>query len=402
MNPAASEDEKASKKRILFATIAAGNSHVSTAEALSEALETYFPDCFDLRISEIMVEFGFERFDSLHKATWRRALQHPWTVVWGQRLIDRFPQGTVSFHRWLLRDLAMRAANQLNADPPDLIVVNHGWLTVALTASQQQFGLKVPVLTYETSTVNANALWADVDAERFVVGSPLSKKRLVGFGVRPEKIDVVGYPVRQAFLHAPSKEAARAQLGLDNHFTCLITLGGEGMGGDPFIITRALQELTPRAQVVVITGRNRELRARLEALPEIPRLIVRGFVDDMASYIAASDVVIAKTGPATVFETLAVGRPIIAPMRSGGVENKLIEILERQHLGKYAPTLPELLAIIDHYRHDPAALAAVSRKAVALDFRGMAKRLARYIAHYAMTQEVDPRTHGAGLGTLVQ
>lgn len=385
---------------VLFATIAAGGSHVSTAEAMSQALTQAYPGSFSTSVMEPMIDYGFVELDRRHKEGWRRALRHPWTIVWGQRLIDALPAATAAFHRRLLQEFAERAAQELAEIRPALVVVNHGWLTIALTLAQRQFGLKVPVLTFETSTLNANALWAEPRAERFVVASPMSKRRLMGFGVPGSRIDVVGYPVRQAFLSAPGKAEARRSLALDETFTCLVTLGGEGVGGTPEAVLDALGD-DPTLQVVVVTGRNEPLRRRLAGFEKrLPKLRVLGFVEQLADYMAACDVVIGKSGPATVFETLAVGRPLLAPMRFGTAENKMIGLLERHHLGRLVLTPAELRSEICAYRHDPDRLERVRLGAAGLDFPGMADRMGRYLGHYARTRQPAEDACGDGLELL--
>ncbi len=386
----------AQHKKILFATIAAGGSHVSSAQAMKEALEARYPERFGLELYEPMKAYGFEALDTRHKESWRWALAHPWTVVWGQRVIDSVPRVSVAFHRRMLRPFAARAAEVLRKDPPALIVVNHGWLTVAFTMSQRHFGLDVPVLTFQTSTLDVTALWADPDAERFLVGSPVAKSGLVKLGVSGDKIDVVGYPVRRSFLEAPGKTQARAALGLQDTFTCLVSLGGEGVGGNPVEVVAALRTL-PHVQVVVIAGRNEALKEALEPWSADPLVRVEGFVDNMADFVAACDLVIGKTGPAAVFEALAVGRPVLATRRSGGVENLFIRFLETKGLGRYTPTTDTLLETVRAYQASPETLDDVAARAAALDFPGMSARVADYLAHYALTGEPDLSLRGEGV-----
>ena len=389
--------EPASERRptILFATIAAGGSHVSTAHALSEAVECHYPGQFELSVREPMLDYGFDELDRNHKEGWKRALRHPWTIVWGQVLIDALPGLTRSFHRRLLREFARRAAHELQRDPPDLVVVNHGWLMIAYTLAQRSFGLAVPVVTFETSTINANALWAEPEAERVIVASPESKRRLMRFGLPESRVDVVGYPVRQAFLDPPGRAEARSRLGLADTFTCLVSLGGEGVGGAPTRVAEALLALDG-VQVVVVTGRNEELRRELTRLGH-PRLVVVGFVEQMALYLAASDVVIGKPGPATVFEAFAVGRPLLSPMRSGTVENKMSDLLAEHGLGGFRAQLTELVQEVAAYRDRPELLREAAARAARLDFRGMAERLARYLVSYARTGRPDEGVCGNGV-----
>ena len=386
-----------STPRILFATIAAGGSHVSSAQAMSEAVVKHVPHS-DTSVTELMIDLGFEKFDRRHKEGWKRALRNPWSIVWGQALVDRFPYLTVTLQRWFLREFAKCAAERLKQDRPDLIVVNHAWLAVALTLAQTEYDLDIPILTFETSPINTNGLWADRRAERFMVGSAVSKERLIRFGVLAERIDVVGYPVRHAFLEAPPAREARERLGLADRFTVLVALGGEGEGGAPEIVIETLRNLDPSLQVVVIVGRNQALKEVLEgSYSNMPHLHVEGFTDRMATFVAASDVTIAKTGPATVCEILAVGRPIIAPSRYGGDENVLIDILDREGLGHYAPDPRRLADAVQTYRDSSSARAAFARKVEALDFRGMSERVGSYICHYASTRTVDTNVIGRGL-----
>ncbi|MBN2553927.1 MAG: glycosyltransferase [Spirochaetales bacterium] len=384
---------------ILFATVAAGGSHVSTAQAMKEAIETHYPGRYRLEISEIMVEYGFRDLDRRHKALWRLALQHPWSIWLVQGVIDALPQISVPVQKLMLRSFSRRAARRLSRPPrPDLVIVNHGPLTLGLTQAQRKFGLQVPVVTFETSTRNANALWAAPDTERFITASRASQHRLHRLGVPMDRIDVVGYPVRQAFIHAPSKAVARKAIGLEEASTCLVSLGGEGLGAEPEQLIKALKRHDEGMQIVVIAGRNRELRERLERLAAgMRRVHVRGFVDDMALYVAASDIVVGKSGPATVYETLAVGRPLLSPQKFGPSESRLLRVLERLGVGGYFPDVERLSAEATRYLGCPAALQRVHRISRAFDFAGMAERLARYITHYAKHGEPDPDAVGRGL-----
>ena len=383
---------------ILFATIAAGGSHVSSAEAMAQAVEAAYPSRYKLHISDLMKDFGFERFDAQHKRSWQNALSRPWTVVWGQRLIDSVPRVTVRVQRLMLRAFAERAAALLKEQRPKLVVANHGWLTTALTLGQRRYGLDVPVLTFQTSTLDASALWAEPEVERIVLGSSVAKERLVRLGVGRKKIDVVGYPVKQAFLQVQDKACSRKALGLENCFTCLVSLGGEGVGGRPHDLLRTLRELDFPVQIIVIAGRNVTLERELAALAaHDPLLHVEGFVNNMADFVAASDVVIGKTGPAAVFESLAVGRPVLAPHRTGSIESQMTYFLERRALGRYVPNAAALREAVSHYHAHPEHLQHIEKRSSALDFPGMTEHMAHYIAHYAETRRPDLSLTGSGI-----
>ncbi|MDQ3460256.1 MAG: glycosyltransferase, partial [Deinococcota bacterium] len=330
------------QEAIHFATIAAGGGHVATARAMMEAVERQAPGAFRLSMSDLMLELGLTDQDRRHKASWRWMLARPWTARLGQHALDALPRLTVAAQRHMLDETARRASRRFAAERPALIVANHPWLTVALTRSRRRYGLKTPVLTFATEPLDASALWAEGQAEHFVVPSAAAMNDLERMGVSPAKIDVVGYPVAQRFLNPLEQRAARRELGLAARFTLLLSLGGEGVAGDAGATVRGLLAALPEAQIVVMTGRNESLRARLRELADPPRLHAVGFTDRVADYLSAADVVAGKAGPASVFEALAVGRPVLVTSYAGLNEREIVRFLERKGLGAYLPRLGAL------------------------------------------------------------
>ena len=370
----------------LFATIAAGGGHVATARAMSEAVERYYPGQFELRVSDYMKDVGTIKLDRFHKDSWNQALRYPILARGGQRVIDAFPYLTVAVQRRILCGFARAAATDLGKVPPLMVVSNHGLITTGLAMSKQRYGLKIPVLTFATEPHNISAYWADPQADHIVVPSEEVWRDLLGMGVPASKMAIVGYPVQQAFLTAPDKVEARARLGLEHRFTCLVSLGGEGVIGKPHKLICALLDSGIPLQVVVVTGRNKVLRSELQRLrPGSEELRIEGFVDDMAGYLAASDVVVGKGGPASVYEALAVGRPILVTSYIGLNEQAVVRFIERQGLGHYVKTPAALLDKVRRYASDPALLEKVALRCRGLELAVKTEQLAHYLVHYACT-----------------
>lgn len=370
------------KPRILFATVSVGGGHVATARAMSEAIESLYPGRFDLRVSDYMEELGILGIDRLHKGFWRTALRYPFIARTGQRVIDAFPRLTVAGQQVLVGDFARVAAGDLGRDPPLLVVSNHGLLTTGLALSRERHGLRTPVITYATEPHNISAYWADPRADHVIVPAEEVKLDLARMGVPAQKIAVIGYPVRQAFLNAPEKAEARERLGLADRFTCLISLGGEGVGGNPYTVVRTLLQLPSSPQVLVVTGRNQALKRELERNGS-SALRVEGFVEDMAAYVAASDVVIGKAGPASVHETLAVGRPVLITGYAGLNEWGVLRFVERQDFGRYTRRPGELAEAVEAYAAQPDLLHDVATRTRRLGLARDTERLARHIVDYA-------------------
>ncbi len=378
------------KSTLLFATIAAGGGHVATARAMSEAIERYYPGQFEMRISDYMKDLGHNRFDQQHKDSWRFALRYPLLARLGQRLIDSLPQFTIKLQRLMLNNFASAAAKDLSNDPPLLVISNHGLITTGLALAKRRYGLTVPVLTFATEPNNVSAYWADPWAEHIITPAEKIKHELSSMGVPQNRLTVVGYPVRQAFLSAPSKEKARKQLGLKEEFTCLLSLGGEGIGGQPQELISTMLGLDIPLQIIVITGKNTLLKAKLEQLkPDSDRLRVMGFVNDMARYLAASDVVVGKAGPASVYETLAVGRPVLISSYAGLNEKAIVQFVEQRRIGHYVKTPSALRSTLRHYASNPKLLSEVSERCQQLNLDKQTEELAHYIVDYARKHQKE-------------
>jgi UDP-N-acetylglucosamine:LPS N-acetylglucosamine transferase len=367
--------------RLLLASIAAGGGHIASARAMAQALEHHRPGAFELRVSDFMQEVGATGFDQCHKALWRSALRHPQSARLGQRAIDALPQLSMAIQRRLLHAFARRAAEHLAARPVDLVVSNHGLVTTGLALAKRDHGLKLPVLTFATEPHTISAYWADPWADHILTPTEETRRRLQAMGVPESKLEVVGYPVQQAFLEARSKVEARRELRLENRFTCVVSLGGEGVTARPAALVEALASLVQAPQLVVICGRNKVLKNTLKAMGRAG-LRVEGFVDNMADYIAASDVVIGKAGPASVYETVAVGRPVLVTGYAGLNEWGVVKFLEQRSLGRYVRNKHELRREVQRLQSDPEELHAIRRRCLALGLRRQTELLAEWIATY--------------------
>jgi 1,2-diacylglycerol 3-beta-galactosyltransferase len=372
------------RPEILFATIAAGGGHVAGAHAMSEAIELFYPGRFELRVSDYMKDLGIIGLDRFHKDSWRRALRFPVLARVGQRIIDAFPRVTIAAERRILQDFARAAAEDLMRDPPLLVVSNHGLITTGLAEAKHRYGLGVPVLTFATEPFNISAYWGEPRAERVIVASEDGRRRLLRFGVPAEKMTIIGRPVRQAFLNAPAKSEARAHLGLEDRFTCLVSFGGEGVGRDARGLISTLLDSDVPLQVVAITGRNEALKEELRAFGT-DRLRVEGFVENMAEYLAASDVFVGKAGPSSVYEALAVGRPVLASGYAGLNELGVVRFIENEGLGCHVRTTTALAREVRRYAGDPALLEQVARRCRELNLASSTEQFAHHIVRYALT-----------------
>jgi 1,2-diacylglycerol 3-beta-galactosyltransferase len=267
----------------------------------------------------------------------------------------------------ILWPYVQRATRALvNKHPADLIVSVH---PLAVSLILQALGKsRPPFITVVTDMVTTHALWFDPRCDRTLVPTKTARRHAITYGVPPEKVHVVGQPIRVACAQPPGDKATlRRALGWpENRFTILTVGGGEGMG--PMArTTQAIAEAgLPNAALVVVTGRNARLKARLEARSWPLPTRIYGYTRQMPDFMRAADVLVTKAGPGTIAEALAASLPLILYARLPGQEDGNVRYVQAIGAGVWAPTPDEVIATLRRWVVSPAereAAAAACRRA---------------------------------------
>ncbi|RJN33087.1 UDP-N-acetylglucosamine--N-acetylmuramyl-(pentapeptide) pyrophosphoryl-undecaprenol N-acetylglucosamine transferase [Nesterenkonia natronophila] len=119
---------------------------------------------------------------------------------------------------------------------------------------------------------------------------------------------------------------ARQELGLDTERTTLVVTGGSsGAQSLNTMITQALPDLLATgAQVLHLTGRDKEVRDAGGGPLATTGYHQREYLDGMHLAYAAADLIVARAGAATVCEVAAVGLPAaFVPLPVGNGEQEL-------------------------------------------------------------------------------
>ncbi len=119
------------------------------------------------------------------------------------------------------------------------------------------------------------------------------------------------------------------------------------------------------AALVVVGGRNRALRERLERYDwPIPTRIY-GFVHEMPEFMHAADILVTKAGPGTISEAFNAGLPLILYSRLPGQEEGNVSYVVSEGAGVWAPEPVQVVAALKDWLVHPdrrAQAAAASRR----------------------------------------
>jgi UDP-N-acetylglucosamine:LPS N-acetylglucosamine transferase len=277
------------------------------------------------------------------------------------------------------RHLAQRLAVRLSARGllgliatvrPDVIVSTYPGATEVLGRLRSAGRIGVPVAAAITDLA-ALRYWSHPGADLHLLIHEESRAEVESLIGRREGILHARGMVRPEFERPPSRAHARATLELPAHApVVLISGGGWGVGA---VATAADEVLAiPGAIAVCLCGTNEGLRARLVARDE-PRLHALGFVERIADWMAASDVLVHSTAGLTVLEAQLCGTHAVSfgwGVAHIRVNNRAYRRFGLAHVAtsraELAALLPRLLAAPRARELDYAALPAAADAVLAL------------------------------------
>jgi 1,2-diacylglycerol 3-beta-galactosyltransferase len=382
---------------LLFLIADTGGGHRAGATAVAHRLELDCPGEFEVHIvdptavaSPTLLSRTADLYAPLiHHARW----------VWaGLYHATNSAPAVAVIRASALRSLG-RALRQLLASlRPAAVVSFHPLLNHVSAAVVREDGVsRVPVITVITDLVDVHAGWACRDVDAVVIPSPGGLDRCRRAGIPSARCHQLGLPVDSAFARPfpddAERSALRRRLGLDeDRFTVLVCGGADGSGSLP-VRARAIAGSGLAIGLAVICGRNRRARNRLAGLRAsggrpVP---VMGFVDNMADWMRAADVVVTKAGPGTISEALCSGLPMLLTWYIPGQERGNLEWVVDIGAGRYVPGARELVDALAELSLPGSPGLAAMRSAVAEVARPDAtRRIAALIADMARTAPVQP------------
>ncbi|WIG60055.1 MAG: UDP-N-acetylglucosamine--N-acetylmuramyl-(pentapeptide) pyrophosphoryl-undecaprenol N-acetylglucosamine transferase [Ktedonobacterales bacterium] len=206
---------------------------------------------------------------------------------------------------------------------PHAAFTSGGYVAVPAGFAARRFGAPLLMHQQDVSPNLSNRLLTPF-ASRISVSFPDSLRYFPR-----RKTALTGNPVREDILHAtrwPQADCKRA-FGLNPHDPVLLVTGGsQGARHLNQVTARLLPQLLPRCQVLHISGDRtyNETRAAAEpAFTERPewrgRYVLRAYLTDrMAGALAASDIVLCRSGASTLTELATLGLPsVLVPLPPG-------------------------------------------------------------------------------------
>jgi processive 1,2-diacylglycerol beta-glucosyltransferase len=237
---------------------------------------------------------------------------------WGNRLFDveyaliTHVTPVRRFASWLGQALSGRGLlRAIEEARPDAIVSTYPGATEVLGRLRQQGRLDVPVVSAITDLA-ALRYWSHPGVDLHLITHPESAEEVRAIaGPRARVVAVRGLNDPR-FAAPPTRTQGRRALGLPaDGLVVVVSGGGWGIGDLAGAVEEALA--LGVARVVVMCGRNEQLRARLTArFGGEQRVVPIGFTTQVPELFAAADTLVHSTAGLTVLEAWVLGCPTIS------------------------------------------------------------------------------------------
>ena len=148
-------------------------------------------------------------------------------------------------------------------------------------------------------------------------------------------------------------------------------------------VVRAISDKKLAANLVVVSGRNQQLRQHLQSLEWNVPVKVYGFVREMPAFMRASDVLITKAGPGTISEAFIAGLPLILYHRLPGQETGNVDYVVDNGAGIWAPEPQKIAGVLETWLNDPVILKRFADASAHLARPQAARQIARRLVEFS-------------------
>jgi processive 1,2-diacylglycerol beta-glucosyltransferase len=353
-------------QRILVLSASVGAGHLRAAEAVASALRELSPDATVENLD--VLDFTNATFRRLYGRSYLDLVNRaPHFLGYFYDLLDRAPSPGQKRDRLrlLVEKLNLRRLLGILRSGKWDIVVNTHFLPAELIASLRRKGeVQLPQLT-ATTDFETHRLWVNQPCDHYFTATEEGAANLHHWGVPESDITVSGIPIHPVFSRPKARAECLNRHGLAGDRPVILQLAG-GFGVGPVeTLFRSLLAVERPLELVVVAGRNEELKTRLEQVP-VPsqhRASVLGYTSVMDELMTAADIVVSKPGGLTTSEALACGAAMVVVNPIPGQESRNSDFLLENGAAVKINNLATLTFKLGRLLADPSRLARLKENA---------------------------------------
>ena len=334
------------QRKILILMSETGGGHLSLAEALREQLQSDYL----IRIEDLLPRL----LPSLYRVVTQQALWL-WSCLY--HVSDTPPVARFA-HRGILPLIRPRLLTLLESFQPDLVLSVHPLLTHAVKRVLDLHAPRTPFAMLFCDPASTSATWyTEREAAANFVPTAEMAAQALAHGFDPTHLHEVGWPVRRQFTSlrdVPREQVIadlnrRLQWDLDpDRLTIFAASGAEGATHIEQAVRLVLAQ-GEDTQVILACGVNWSLYRRCQGTRSLYAL---PFTSQIAPFMAAAHLVMGRSSPNFLFESLTLGKPFIATSSLPGQEEGNLRFIEQHGLGWVTLESTQLRALMGELAND--------------------------------------------------
>lgn len=336
------------KKKILILTADAGFGHRSASLAIQSAIEDLYPGQYfislvnplDNKKAPFFIRESQSEYDK-----WVRDV--PELYKFGYELSDS-PIPVTILETILVVSLFEVMNEMIEEHEPDIIINTYPLYQAPFVAVKSLHKLNIPMVTIVTDLATVHQIWFNDKVDWLVVPTETVRDDAIKAGVDPDRICLIGIPVNpRIFQLKESKQDLRKSLGWKEELTTILAVGSkrvEHFGENLDILNHSGFDF----QLIVVTGKDKELFEELKEVEWHHITHLYEFVDQMPEFMRASDLLIAKAGGLIVTEALASGLPMVLIDVIPGQESGNAKFVQNGNAGFWTKDAIEFIQVLGH------------------------------------------------------
>lgn len=315
------------KPRIIINYLEAGMGHITSAQAISEALKRKYSE--ELEIVDVKISEGnptLKKFEENLIKEVKNTNKNNFNANFQFFCMDFFGRETTLklAHNTVFAKASKQMQKLFAKQRPDMIVSTHFSPHHAAIELRNNYLNKVIVATYNPDP-NVHGWW-DNRSDLFFVNNPHAKKEAIEQNhFIPSTVKQVNFTARDNIVNCNlTKSECREKNNLPKDNFTIILADGAYASSKLKDFTNEFLKIKKPVTIIVIAGKNEKVQKYFEdKLPTVPKNItmkVYGYVNNIQELYCASDIFVTKAGPNAIQDSLFMRTPIIVSYYASPIE----------------------------------------------------------------------------------
>ena len=377
------------KKKIPLLTASYGSGHLTSTRSINDSLLELYPDELETKTIDFVKTTSLFRSDRISEKIYNFSMQHFRLY----HLVFNITNFNLIRHvcDFIFPTFYNKVYRLLLIENPDLFITIHPHWNFLVDAYNKRMKKKTRHICIVTDSIKIHHLWITQGVDYYIVCDKDTKDVIANYNIDKDKILVKGLPVNPGFSKQISREKFLSELGLSpDRITFLVVLGLGDAGRFLKLIDYLTKFSSTKFQLVVVTGKYKNIYNKLINKPSLVPLKVVGWTDRMADFIKSSDLVISKSGGLIVMETLAAGKPVFIPVFAPGQEGGNAELIKRYGFGFVENNFKKIKEILSELISKPELLSEIQERVKKYSKPHAAQEISEFVHKVIFEQNYRP------------